>query len=81
MRRMAKIDAGLLNLIPVFSFSSSKPDVFLMYPLSVLCRIHGLDLRTSSVITGMRRANAGVIPPRTSHPCVLHDQLHMRYEV
>ena len=36
---MAKFDAGSLNLIPVFSFSSFKSDIFFMCPLAVLCRI------------------------------------------
>ena len=70
--RMTKFAAGSLNLIPVFSFSSFKHDVFLMYRLAVLWRrIHGLELPTSSVITGMRGANAGIISPRRSTPCKL----------
>ena len=66
--RMTKFLTGSLNLIPVFSFSSFKRDLFLMCPLAVLRRIYGLDLLTSSVITGMRRAKAGVSPPRRSPP-------------
>ena len=61
---IAKFGAGSLNLIPVFSFSSFKRDLFLMYTLAVLCRIHGLDFPTSSAIAGMRGVNAGVSPPR-----------------
>ena len=55
---------------PVFSFSSFKRDLFLMYTLAVLCRIHGLDFPTSSAIAGMRGVNAGVSPPRRSPLCV-----------
>ena len=49
--RMGKFDAGSLNLTPVYSFSSLKRNLFLMYPLAVLCRIYGIDLLTSSVIS------------------------------
>ena len=50
-------------------------DFFLMYPLAVrLCRIYGLDLPTSLVITGMREANAGVSPSRQSPPCIIDRQ-------
>ena len=68
--RVAKFVAGSLNLVPVFSSSSFKRDVFFMYPLAVLCRIYGLDLPTSSVITDMRGAKAAVSPPRRSPPCI-----------
>ena len=40
---MATFSADSLNLIPVFSFSSFKRDLFFMYPLAVLRRIYGLD--------------------------------------
>ena len=43
-----------------------------MYPLSVLCRMYGLDLPTSSVIAGMRAAKAGVRPLRQSPPCFIY---------
>ena len=62
--RMAKFGAGSLNLILAFSSSSLKRNLFLMYPVAVLCRLYGLDLPTSSVIAGMRGAVAGVIPQR-----------------
>ena len=42
--RMTFSFAASLNLIPVFSFPSFKRDLFLMYPLAVLCRIYSLDL-------------------------------------
>ena len=58
----------LIESDPSASFSSFKRDIFLMYPLAVLCRIYGLDLPTSSVITGMRGAKVGVNPPRRSFP-------------
>ena len=35
---------GVLHLIAVFSFSSFKHDLFLMYPWQYCCRLHGLDL-------------------------------------
>ena len=63
---VAKFVAGSLNLIPVFSSSSFKPDLFLIHPLAVCCRIYRLDLPTSSVITGMRGAKAGISLPRRS---------------
>ena len=59
-------------------FIDSDPSVFfifnqtrfiLMHPLAVPYRIDGLDLPTSSVITGMRGAKAGVSPPRRSTSC------------
>ena len=40
--------------------------------LSQYCRTYGLDLPTSSVITGMRGTKAGVIPPRRSPPCTIY---------
>ena len=45
--------AGLLNVIPLFSFSSFKRDIFISHPVAVLqqlqlCRIHGLHLPTTS---------------------------------
>ena len=57
----------LLHLIPVFSFSSFKHDLFFMYPLAVLLshvqpRFTYNTYHTSSVITGMRGAKAGVNP-------------------
>ena len=70
MCRMPKIVAGPLNLIPVFSFSSFKRDLFLMHPFAVLRRIYGLDLPTSLATTGMRGAKAGVIPLRRSPYCI-----------
>ena len=42
-----KFLGGSLNRIPIFSFSSFKYDVFLMYPLTVRSHlIYGLDLPT-----------------------------------
>ena len=38
-RVRAKIVAGSLNLIPVFSFSSFQRDLFLLYPLAMLSRL------------------------------------------
>ena len=59
---------------PVFSFSSFKRDLSKTCPLAVLCRISGLSLptSTSSVITGMRGAKAGVILPRRTSPCIFY---------
>ena len=51
---VSKFVAGSLHLIPAFSFSSFKRDLFLMYRLAVLCRMYGLSLPTSSVLTSMR---------------------------
>ena len=68
--RMAKFGAGPLNLILAPYSSSFKRELLLMHPLAVLYHICGLDLPTSSVITGMRGANAGVSPPRRSPLCV-----------
>ena len=67
---------GLLHLIPVFYFSSSKHELFLMYPLTVLSACTAsiylsYKYYTSSLITGMRGAKAGVGPPRRSPPCIL----------
>ena len=55
----------------LFSF---KRDLFLMVVRlgSTWCRIYGLDLPTSSVITGMRGAKAGVSSPWRSPYCILH---------
>ena len=62
---MAKTVAGSLNLIPVFSFSSFKHGLFLMCLLSVLSHLRPrFAYDTSSVVTGMRGAKAGVSPPR-----------------
>ena len=41
------------------------------------CRIYGLDLPTSSVITGMGGAKAGVSPPRRSPACKHYNKLSM----
>ena len=60
--RMAKFSAGSLSLIPVFSLSSFKHDLFWMYPLAVPRRVYGLDLHTSSVGTSMCEAKAGEAP-------------------
>ena len=72
---MENFVAGSLSLIPAFSSSSFKYDSFFVYPLPVpaLCRIFGLDLLTSSVITGLYGANAAVSPPWRSPPCILDD--------
>ena len=63
---------GSVNVIPVFPFSSFKHDLNLMYPFAVLLYRSHLRPRfaytTSSVITGMRGAKAGVSPPRRSLP-------------
>ena len=40
------------------------------YLYVLLCRIYRLDAPTSSVITGMRGAKAGVSPPRLNPPCM-----------
>ena len=61
----------------VFSFSAPTfrhHGTFVMHPLAVLCRICGLDLPTSSTITGMRAA-AGGRQPATAKP------LGMQYEM
>ena len=55
----AKFVAGLMNLIPVIFPSSSKRDYLWCTPWqNLLCRIYGLDLPVSSVITSMRGAKA-----------------------
>ena len=62
---------GLMHVIPVFS--SFKHDFFFMYPLALLSheqpRLTYNTHRTSSKITGMRGAKAGVSPPRRIPPC------------
>ena len=75
---MEKNVAGSLNLIPVFSSSSSEHDLFLMYdifiPLAVLSHLRPrFACTTSSVITGMRGAMEVVSPPRRNpleNPCI-----------
>ena len=47
VRRMAKFVAGSLDLIPVFSFSSFKRDLFIVCTPWQYYRICGLDLPTS----------------------------------
>ena len=66
-----------LSLIPVFSFSTFQHDLFLMHPLAVLPHVRPRYTNaTSSVITGMRGANAGVNPPRRSPPSIdMYDTL------
>ena len=70
--RVAKLVAGSLNLIPVFSFLRSKHAWFVMYPLAV--QLSHLRPRfaddTSSVLTGMRGVKA---PPQRSSPCSAYD--------
>ena len=66
--RMAKFGAGSLNLIPVFSFSSFRRDLFLAYPLAVLSPRFACS--TFSVITGIRGAKAAINPPRRIPPGV-----------
>ena len=67
---MAKIVVGSLNLIPVFLFILTRIVFHVRTPWHYR-RIYGLDLLTSSVITGMRGATAGVSPPRRSPPRIL----------
>ena len=57
---------GPLHLIAVIYLSSFKHDLFLMHPLAVLASIYLINVFTSSVMTGMRGAKAGVSPPRRS---------------
>ena len=71
---MAKFVAGSLIMILLFSFPSLKTRFSFLYPLAVLCGIYGLDIPTSSVITGMRTARAGVRPPRRSLCCRKHSK-------
>ena len=75
-------NGGSLNLIPLLYFSSFKHDLFLCTPWQYY-RIHGLDLRKSSVTTGMRGAKAGVSPPRRSLTCMQYDfaSFGVRYEI
>ena len=66
---------GSLHLIPVFSFSSLKHDLFTMHPLAVLSHLQRRfftynTYHTSSVITDMRGAKAAVSPPRRSPSCI-----------
>lgn len=42
-----------------------------MRPLAALCRIYGLDLPTSSTITGMRGAAGGCQPAAANPSCML----------
>ena len=77
MHRAVKFVAGPLNLIPVFSFSSFKHDLFFMVPLGSTAVSHlqprfaySLDLPTASLITCMRGAKAGVSPPRRISLCI-----------
>ena len=75
--RMAKFVADLLNLIPVFSFSSFKRDLFLLYPLAVLSRLRP---RFAYILGnyGHERSQGGVSPPRRSPPCILYVQTYKR---
>ena len=52
-----------LHLIPVFSFSSFQHELFLCTPWQYLSHVHPRFVYTSSVITGMCGAKAGVSPP------------------
>ena len=66
---------GSLHLIPVFSFSSFKHDLFSTYPLAVPSHFHSRFFYLYHIsyilgITGMRGATAGVSPPRRSPPCI-----------
>ena len=60
-----RVPAGSLNLIPVFSLYSFKHHVT---PWQYCRIIYGLDLPTSSVITGKRGVKGGVSPPRRKPP-------------
>ena len=59
-----------LHLIPVFSFSFFKHDIFLMHALAVLSQLQPRftynTYHTSSVVTGIRGAKEGVSPPGRS---------------
>ena len=59
-----------LHLIPVFSFSFFKHDIFLMHALAVLSQLQPRftynTYHTSSVVTGIRGAQEGVSPPGRS---------------
>ena len=46
------------------------------WQLAVPCHTYGLDLPTSSVISGMRGAKTGVSPPRWSPLCILYVFFH-----
>ena len=63
---------GSLHLIPELSISSFKHEIFSMYPLAVPSRRFFTDntYHTTSVITGMRGAKAGV-PAPAEPPCML----------
>ena len=68
--RLTKFVAGSLNLIPVFYFSSFKHGLFFMHPLALLSHFRPrFAYNTSSVLSGMRGAKAGVSPRRRSSPC------------
>ena len=72
----------------MFNFSSLKHDLLFnvcMHPLAVLSHLRPrFPWTTSSVITGMRGAKAGVSPPRRSPACIplfLHPILGPDYYV
>ena len=69
---MAEFVAVSLN--PVFYFALHSNTIHFLCTPWQYCRTYGLDLPTSSVITGMRGAKAGISPPRRSPPC-------MKYQV
>ena len=75
--RMAKFVSVVhsLRVIPVYSSSSFKHDLFSMHPLAILSHFQRRFLYLWYVsyilgITGMRGAKAGVSPPRRSPPCM-----------
>ena len=60
---------GSLDLVPVFSFSAFKHDLFFCSTPWQYCRIYRLDLpTTSSVVTGMHGTKASVSTPAAAKP-------------
>ena len=66
LSRMAEFVGG--SLITVFSVALHSNTIHFLCTPWQFWRILGLDLPTSSVITSMRGAKAGVSPPRRSPP-------------
>ena len=69
VQRIVKFVAGSLNLIPVFSFSSFKRDIFLSTPWQYrVAFMVSICPRSHSVNEGMHMAMAAVNPPWRSYP-------------
>ena len=72
---MAEFVAGSLN--SVFSFALALKTRF-DFDVPLGSTVAFTASPTSSVITGMRRAKAGVSPPRET-PCTKYDMIYTRY--